>query len=66
MSRKGNCWDNAPQESFFGRMKDHIKGKLEKCTSYEEVHKVRFMARNGRHSVLERPLYGAKRPQVSY
>jgi transposase InsO family protein len=40
MSRKGNCWDNAPQESFFGRMKDHIKGKLEKCTSYEEVHKV--------------------------
>jgi hypothetical protein len=27
---------------------------------------VRFMARNGRHSVLERPLYGAKRPQVSY
>lgn len=22
MSRKGNCWDNAPQESFFGHMKD--------------------------------------------
>lgn len=21
MSRKGNCWDNAPCESFFGRMK---------------------------------------------
>lgn len=21
MSRRGNCWDNAPQESFFGRMK---------------------------------------------
>ncbi len=20
MSRKGNCWDNAPQESFFGHM----------------------------------------------
>jgi len=21
MSRKGNCWDNAPMESFFGTMK---------------------------------------------
>lgn len=28
MSRRGNCWDNAPQESFFGHMKDEydIKG----------------------------------------
>ena len=25
MSRKGNSWDNAPQESFFGHMKDEIK-----------------------------------------
>jgi len=24
MSRKANCWDNAPQESFFGHMKDEI------------------------------------------
>lgn len=37
MSRRGNCWDNAPQESFFGRMKDHIKKKLEKCDTYEAV-----------------------------
>ena len=40
MSRRGNCWDNAPQESFFGRMKDHIKLKLKKCESFEEVKKV--------------------------
>ena len=40
MSRKGNCWDNAPQESFFGRMKDHIKLKLKECESFEEVKKV--------------------------
>ena len=28
MSRRGNCWDNAPQESLFGHMKDenHISG----------------------------------------
>lgn len=25
MSRRGNCWDNAPQESFFGHMKDDIR-----------------------------------------
>ena len=37
MSRRGNCWDNAPQESFFGRMKDHIGDKLKGCTMYCEV-----------------------------
>lgn len=24
MSGRGNCWDNAPQESFFGHMKDEV------------------------------------------
>jgi transposase InsO family protein len=37
MSRRGNCWDNAPQESFYGRMKDHIKDKLKNCECYESV-----------------------------
>ena len=37
MSRRGNCWDNAPQESFFGHMKDYISPKLEKCTGFEQV-----------------------------
>ena len=35
MSRKGNCWDNAPQESFFGHMKDEID--LTKCNNFDEV-----------------------------
>ena len=35
MSRKGNCWDNAPQESFFGHMKDEID--VSNCTKYREV-----------------------------
>lgn len=35
MSRRGNCWDNAPQESFFGHMKDEID--ISKCTSFEKV-----------------------------
>jgi putative transposase len=35
MSRRGNCWDNAPQESFFGHMKDEIH--LEHCHNFEEL-----------------------------
>lgn len=35
MSRKGNCWDNAPQESFFGHMKDEID--LSECESFGQV-----------------------------
>ncbi|WP_110926184.1 IS3 family transposase [Bacillus massiliglaciei] len=30
MSRKGNCWDNAPQESFFGHLKDDVDYKSAK------------------------------------
>lgn len=35
MSRRGNCWDNAPQESFFGHMKDEINYKS--CNTFEEL-----------------------------
>lgn len=35
MSRRGNCWDNAPQESFFGHMKDEID--ISKCVDFAEV-----------------------------
>ena len=37
MSRKGNCWDNAPQESFFGHMKDEIKYAIAMMRTYDEV-----------------------------
>lgn len=40
MSRRGNCWDNAPQESFFGHMKDEIGAKISSCTSFEEAKTV--------------------------
>lgn len=35
MSRRGNCWDNAPMESFFGHFKDeaHIKT----CETLEQL-----------------------------
>ena len=38
MSRRGNCWDNAPQESFYGHMKDEID--LSSCTAFGEVRAI--------------------------
>lgn len=35
MSRRGNCWDNAPQESFFGHLKDDVEYKS--CKSLKEL-----------------------------
>ena len=35
MSRRGNCWDNAPKESFFGHMKDELK--IHRGMSFEEI-----------------------------
>ena len=40
MSRRGNCWDNAPQESFFGRMKDHVGKRIRECMVYQEILEV--------------------------
>ena len=58
MSRKGNCWDNAPAESFFSSLKnelihlDKFKTKEEarlKIFEYIEV----FYNRQRLHSALE-------------
>ena len=35
MSRKGNCWDNAPQESFYGHMKDEID--ITNCKNFDDI-----------------------------
>ena len=37
MSRKGNCWDNSPQESFYGHMKDEISDEIANYTSFESI-----------------------------
>lgn len=37
MSLRGNCWDNAPQESFFGHMKDEIAFEIAKCNVIDAV-----------------------------
>ena len=38
MSRRGNCWDNAPQESFFGHMKDELADRMSAWQNIDDVH----------------------------
>ena len=38
MSRRGNCWDNSSQESYFGHMKDECD--FSKCSTPEDMKKV--------------------------
>lgn len=38
MSRRANCWDNAPQESFYGHMKDEVD--ISHCSTFDEIHHV--------------------------
>ena len=40
MSRRGNCWDNAPQESFFGHMKDEIAYEIAKKDDFPQVKEI--------------------------
>lgn len=52
MSRRGNCWDNAPIESFFGHLKDEVNYK--NCDSLKELKK----------KVIEyKKYYNEERPQ---
>lgn len=53
MSRKGNCLDNAPMESFFGLIKDHLE--LRDCKTIEDVEK---------EVTRKVDYYNRKRPQV--
>ncbi len=41
MSRKGNCWDNAVMESFFGSLKDECVGKRV-YSSHEQARQALF------------------------
>ena len=57
MSRRGNCLDNAPIESFFGHLKDEVD--LRSCRKFDELEKsvsdyIRFYNQ-------DRPQWGLKR-----
>jgi len=57
MSRKGNCWDNAAMESFFGSLKEEWVGN-QVYSSYEQAKQALFeyleiyYNRQRRHSTL--------------
>jgi putative transposase len=57
MSRKGNCWDNAAMESFFGSLKEECVGKRV-YSSHEQARQALFeyleiyYNRQRRHSAL--------------
>ena len=53
MSRRGNCWDNAPQESFFGHMKDEIDYKS--CLTLAELESLvkNYMDLYNNHHYIE-------------
>jgi putative transposase len=39
MSRRGNCWDNAPMENFFGHLKEEYLRQFKK-TSFKEMQQL--------------------------
>ena len=53
MSCRANCWDNAPQESFFGHMKDELD--LSVCYSYEEILNA---VRDGQNTIIQNVING--------
>lgn len=63
MSRKGNCLDNAPIESLFGHLKDHLD--LSECSTIEEVKEM--VTREIDYYNNHRPQTGLKKmPPVEY
>lgn len=57
MSRKGNCWDNAPMESFFGTLKKELVHHVRYATRQEARRSLfeyieTFYNRTRRHSAL--------------
>jgi len=57
MSRKGNCLDNAPIESFFGILKDHLE--LRECRTIKDVEKE--VTKKVNYYNNERPQWGLKK-----
>lgn len=63
MSRKGNCLDNAPIESFFGLLKDHLN--LKGCKNIRDVRKE--VTKQVNYYNYERPQLGLKKmPPILY
>lgn len=57
MSRRGNCLDNAPIETFFGILKDHLN--LKHCKTIKEIEKE--VTKQVNYYNYERPQWGLKK-----
>lgn len=57
MSRKGNCLDNAPIESFFGHLKDEVD--FRRCTNFNELS--RMVKKYVSYYNYDRPQWSLKR-----
>lgn len=62
MSRRGNCLDNAPVESFFGYLKDHVDAK--NCAHFEILRKK--VTREINYYNNERPQWDLKKMPPSF
>lgn len=63
MSRRGNCLDNAPIETFFGILKDHLN--LKKCRSIKDVKNE--VTKQVNYYNYDRPQLGLKKmPPILY
>ncbi len=63
MSRKGNCIDNSPVESFFGYIKDHLE--LKECKNIEELKT--HVTKEIKYYNYERPQWDLKKmPPIKY
>jgi putative transposase len=40
MSRKGNCWDNAPVESFWGSLKNELVHHIRFATQQQAIQEI--------------------------
>jgi putative transposase len=57
MSRRGNCLDNAPIESFFGHMKDEINFKSLKSLEDAKIMVGKYI----KYYNFDRPQWGLKK-----
>lgn len=66
MSRRGNSWDNSPQESFFGRMKNRIGSHFQMLRSAEQVQKAVDVYIKEFNTAVPQDALGGLPPQLFY
>lgn len=66
MSRRGNSWDNSPQESFFGRMKNRIGSHFQMFKTVEQVRKAIDAYIQEANTKVPQDVLGGLTPQLFY